>query len=359
MEQEPLKLFLDRSLISPRMSYIPLLYPYLGVIRRERAPYETHTYEAYGFDPKYFVLVDAVADADYIVVPHNYRRIMTREPELFPRFEQLARESGKPLLLDDSGDTPMPHDPANSVVTRFGTYRFLQEKSTVITPLPAEDLLETYREGKFTPRQKRDAPTVGFVGWTRISPLRRVKTYIKECVPRLRALFDVRYRTLTKGVLWRASALKALARTSGVELQALQRASFGGRTDTAEDAARWRKEFVDNLEQCDYALCIKGDDNVSYRFYEALSMGRIPLFVDTECVLPLEDDVEYRSFCVFIDWRDAGRIGEKLREFHARVSPEEFEAMQRRAREAYEHYLRLDACSPHLARLLKEMAAVR
>jgi glycosyltransferase involved in cell wall biosynthesis len=110
---------------------------------------------------------------------------------------------------------------------------------------------------------------------------------------------------------------------------------------------------VDNLVASDYALVVRGDANSSVRFYEALSLGRIPLFLDTACVLPLEAAINYRDFCVFVDWRDIDRIGEKLLEFHRSLAPERFEDMQRKARTAYEEYLRIDAFSKRLATLLR------
>jgi hypothetical protein len=118
-----------------------------------------------------------------------------------------------------------------------------------------------------------------------------------------------------------------------------------------------RREFVENLLGSDYALCVKGDANASMRFYEALSVGRIPLFLDTACVLPLEDKINYRDFCVFVDWRDIDRIGDILADFHASLTPERFIAMQKKCREVYETYLRMDAFSGYLAAELQSRKA--
>ncbi len=132
------------------------------------------------------------------------------------------------------------------------------------------------------------------------------------------------------------------------------RSTYSGHVATiAGSVEDTRKRFVDTLLNSDYALCVKGDANSSVRFYEALSLGRIPLFVDTECVLPLKDQIAYRDFCVFVDWRDINRIGDILADFHEKCSPEQFKKMQMKAREAYEKYLRIDAFSSHLAESLK------
>ena len=40
----------------------------------------------------------------------------------------------------------------------------------------------------------------------------------------------------------------------------------------------------DNL----YGLCVRGFGNFSFRLGETLMMGRIPILIDTECILPFD-----------------------------------------------------------------------
>jgi hypothetical protein len=49
-----------------------------------------------------------------------------------------------------------------------------------------------------------------------------------------------------------------------------------------------RREYYNNLAAGDITFCSRGNGNFSYRFYEALSFGRIPLLIDTDCELPFE-----------------------------------------------------------------------
>jgi len=96
---------------------------------------------------------------------------------------------------------------------------------------------------------------------------------------------------------------------------------------------------VQNIVASDYVLCVRGSGNFSYRLYETLSCGRIPVFVDTDCVLPLEDEIDWRALCV---WVDAGRvdtIADSVRSFHERLSPEAFVELQRRARATWQELL--------------------
>jgi hypothetical protein len=100
-----------------------------------------------------------------------------------------------------------------------------------------------------------------------------------------------------------------------------------------------RREYVQNIVDSDYVLCARGAGNFSYRLYETLSCGRIPVFVDTDCVLPLEDEIDWRALCVWVDARGVDTIGKRVRSFHERLSPEAFIELQRRARATWEEFL--------------------
>ena len=56
-----------------------------------------------------------------------------------------------------------------------------------------------------------------------------------------------------------------------------------------------RFEFIRNILSSDYTLCFRGSGNYSLRFYETLCLGRIPLFINTDCKLPFEDEINWRD----------------------------------------------------------------
>ena len=47
-----------------------------------------------------------------------------------------------------------------------------------------------------------------------------------------------------------------------------------------------KRQFVKNLEENLFTVCYRGAGNFSYRLYETLMMGRIPLLINTSTVLP-------------------------------------------------------------------------
>jgi hypothetical protein len=138
-------------------------------------------------------------------------------------------------------------------------------------------------------------------------------------------------------------AIRHLQKSHQVRSNIIERGSYSGHRETiTEDPAQARQEYIDNMLSSDLALVVKGDGNYSYRFYEALSLGRVPLFIDTDCVLPLDDVIDYDSFIFRVPYSDIHRLGSILREEWNAWQDAEFQSMQRDAREAYQTYLRPD-----------------
>ena len=214
----------------------------------------------------------------------------------------------------------------------------------MIPPL-SDDLLERYRGGRLDIRKKGGGkPVVGFAGWANISLAQYFRVVVKELPVRVRSIFDTRYRSCSKGVLWRQKTIRILKSSSQILLNLRARSSFSANPKTAEgDMHILREEMVDTILQSDYALDVRGDANASTRLYEILSLGRIPVIVDTERNFPFADKVDYASFALIVDFRDLNRLPERIAEFHKNISPERFIEMQKNARAAYLNYFRIDA----------------
>jgi hypothetical protein len=91
--------------------------------------------------------------------------------------------------------------------------------------------------------------------------------------------------------------------------------------------------------ESDYVLCARGNGNFSYRLYETLCMGRIPVFIDTDCVLPLDFDIDWRDYCVWVDEAEIEQIGDQVLEFHESLDESEFEERQRACRRLWETHI--------------------
>ena len=61
-----------------------------------------------------------------------------------------------------------------------------------------------------------------------------------------------------------------------------------------------RKEYFENIETNIFTFCYRGGGNFSYRFYETLSMGRIPVLLDTDSVIPFIDTTKTTENCIIV-----------------------------------------------------------
>ena len=62
---------------------------------------------------------------------------------------------------------------------------------------------------------------------------------------------------------------------------------------TTETKNEMRKQYIENLIESDFVLLIRWFWNYSIRQYEALSLGKIPIYIDTWAKLPFTEDIPY------------------------------------------------------------------
>jgi hypothetical protein len=245
--------------------------------------------------------------------------------------------------------------PGHAVVFRFSIASDTRLRNEFSIPTFSQDFLALNHGGVLRPRMKTAVPSVSFCGYA--PPLgcdfsaHTVLETVRYAAYRMRALR--RRRTVAHAP--RVQALRALRASRGVAAHFVVRDRFafnrwgvlqpGG---TPESAHRQRTEFLRNLDGADYAVCARGLANCSIRFYEALSLGRIPLFVNTRCVLPYDWMVDWKRASVWIEEAELPRIGQILCERHAGISPDEFVAKQRLGRELFERWIRPEGFFSHL-----------
>lgn len=290
----------------------------------------------------FFQIVKRPEDADFLSVPFEYFDVRDRYPAYLDRVYALAREKGKKVLLFDYTDYVERESgaPENAVLFRVSAYRHHKRKNEIIMPYFVEDF------GALPFSQRSSRPVVGFCGLSRYAGrVRALRASVRWIL--LRAALAMRSDALPAshrgGVFWRMRALEALRRTPALRTAFIERSGYSLHRDSVPgQPERIRAEFVNNLRECHFALCVRGDANGSQRFYEALSAGRIPLFLDTDCVLPLEELAGYDQAIVRVPDSAFSSLGERALEWYAEKDESGFLDAQKRGRALFREYLRLD-----------------
>ncbi len=326
-----LKIFSDRCFLPAGIPHEPIFYPFWGSAPEKLALPGAAYYEAFDryleVGKTCFELVPLEA-ADVVIFPGNLERVFC--PEYLCLATDLAaqaKQAGKPTLgffWGDCSDIQLPI--ACDIVLRNSLYRTSRSPSDFAYPNWTVDFTATYFDGSVPIRQKSAKPTIGFCGFIGQPNL---KLYAKQLLYQFRKIagrgFPPPHYT---GHLFRDKALAWLSKSDRVQTNFILRDRMGFVGQSPEIHQIYRMEYVNNMKDSDYILCCRGYGNYSYRLYEILSAGRIPVFIDTDCVLPYDFELDWKTYCIWISQRELPKIGEVIAEFHENLSPQDFIDLQ-------------------------------
>jgi hypothetical protein len=108
---------------------------------------------------------------------------------------------------------------------------------------------------------------------------------------------------------------------------------------TSEEKQKARAEYIQHIQDNAYTICMRGDNNDNYQMYEVMSAGRIPILIDTNLRRPALKNGRWEDFCVIVPFKEIHRLGEIIEGFHNKLSPEDFLAVCRKSRAAFEELL--------------------
>jgi hypothetical protein len=354
-----LRLFSDKKYLPPENRHVTILYPFWGKIPENLDDPTVGRYDTYMEDGKRFFELVPLTEADVAVFPAetgNWNSM--RDGAL--RLSLEADATHKPLVVFFWSDSAEPIDVPNSIVFRTSLYGSTRRLKEFAMPAWSEDFVSKYWGGTLPIRRKREKPIVGFCGQP--GPLqlnRKVRTVVRKTVQAgLRIIGPAQVRTKLKIRQIQEGPFKGLE-PSSVRAKALSQLSKstllqtnfrftqghfggialrGGQIDH-DLAKRARQNLLNNMLNSDYILCARGGGNFSYRLYETLCCGRIPIFVNTDCVLPYEEHIDWKKFCIWVEDNEIDSIDERVADLHASTTPDEFITHQYECRKFWEEWL--------------------
>jgi len=311
----------------PGVRLIPFLAPQAETDNRL---FQEVPWEDYG---KFMNRVKDPVVADIIIAPHEYA-VLKKKPEYFEACQEIARTHKKPLLISAYQDDPSPITIQGTIILRASAYKSMLGPHEVVMPAYIEDVGQLYGS---EPMARPERASVGFVGKAGFSTMRDVARYLIRN-------YILRHGPDREGLYFRRHALASLARESAITLDVTARRRFSAHRKTIEVAPEdARRRYIERLKNSLFTLAPRGDGNFSLRFFETLAVGRIPVLIDTDAPLPLEDLIPYDEFIVRIPWQQVDQTGSLVASFFASKSDTEIEDMQRKARQMFETYLYMPA----------------
>ena len=293
-------------------------------------------------DSDWINIVENPKDCDFLFVPYDYFNLKKRNRlDYLDKFVELSEKFNKKIIVIAYGDSDENISIPNAYIFRTSQYKYKKKECEIIMPPYVKDLLE----GSICLREKKNIPTVSFCGWAKFDNNKKyIKYLIKISLQYIKRIFGNKFALLhIQGVYFRRKLISIFRKSKNVKTSFIIRETFSGNKKTIKGSPeKIRSEYIENIKNSDFVLAPKGDGNYSLRFFEALSMGRIPIVLDTSAVLPLDDVIDYSKIAVFVDLKDAEKSSEKVLEFYNKLDEKEFKERQLKAREVFENYLKVD-----------------
>jgi hypothetical protein len=102
---------------------------------------------------------------------------------------------------------------------------------------------------------------------------------------------------------------------------------FGSQEEAQQDYER-------HMFRNTYILCPRGIENYSFRFYEAIARGRVPVLIDTDTVLPLGTD--WDELCLRIPFGELNQLEERIIQDYESRTTADFIDRQEKALRAFD-----------------------
>lgn len=353
MDYKKLKLFTDLTLLNIDQPIVDLLIPFCGQDSKERNPDLNITigrFDTFEKEGKEFISLTSLEESDACLLPIRYteQKNDVEFEKNIKDFSDQAGNSGKKTFVFLGSDVDFFDVKIKNAIIFCNTlYQSKRKSNEHGFTFFFEDFIDKYYNDVLPLRTKTAVPTIGFCGYAPPLAQKFGKYKVKEAMRLVMNYAGVIKRFPSFSAhSYRVRAILAVLKSKKVKNNFIIRSNFGFGGPVGglypggvkELNASFREGYVKNIIESDYTLCVRGYGNNSIRFFEALCCGRIPVFVNTDCVLPFDFLIDWKKYCVWVEEDEIHKIPEKVLEFHNKLSNEEFKTLQVAIRNIWKTY---------------------
>ncbi|MFD2550402.1 exostosin family protein [Bizionia sediminis] len=293
--------------------------------------------------------VDNLADAEVVVLPMSWNYYVNENKqhlalELITSGAKLNKQVWLVLLGDVGLPIPVLQ---NTIVFRTSGYRRNLPAWHQGMPVFISDPLKAiYNTDALEARDYSERPRVGFCGLASPNKWDALKTRCKIALKNLGYVSKL-YKPIPEAILaapyFRYQCLKPLIADDRIADNFILRNKYRAGAETKATREQTTAEFYKNIKDSDYVLCTRGAGNFSVRLYETLAMGRIPVYVHTDGLLPLSDKIDWKKHVVWVEKKEISDIAEKVLDFHKTLNQEKMQTLCISNRFLWKDYFRIGA----------------
>ena len=341
-----MKLYYPKQLyIAGNRGYMfPLLKPFL----KANTFTDEERIELYGVSEKDYFFTESIEAADKVILPMSwnyYLKTKTTQKAIavIDKAKRLKKEVWI-VMVDDFGMAFPKYD--HCIVFRSSGYCSKLPNNHIGIPSFVNDpLKEIYGTTNLFNRPYTEFPTVGFCGLANNSTWYVLKEWLKIGYRNLKYNLGLSYiekEQLVSPSYLRYRCLKKLKKNSLIISNFIIRKKYRAGALNKQKLQKSTIEFFDNIKNSDYVLCVRGAGNFSVRLYETLAMGRIPIFLNTDCMLPLANSIDWKRHVVWVEYSERYDIAKKVINFHKDLNTNKLNELFKSNRLLWEDKLRLN-----------------
>ena len=309
-------------------------------------------FEKWGITLSDFTLVNNIKEANLLLIPFPINSYFNDgKSHILAEINKISQNQNVKAYGYIAGDFGVQYPEfSNILYFRMGGFRKqLSAKNLGFPVLIGDKFLNTV----FHSTQKIQLPVVGFCGHATTSILKRTLEILKCMAENLGRFFknpfNKVYEPLFASAYERAKLLANFENSNLVKTNFIYRERYRAGATTVQHRHATTIEYFDNIASSDYILCVRGTGNFSVRLYETLMMGKTPVFVNTDCLLPFEDEIDWKKHVVWIEWKERKNIARKVSDFHSQLSLAELETIQLNNRALWKNSLSISGMLKVLA----------
>jgi hypothetical protein len=303
-----------------------------------------------------YKLVFDVEKADFCILPYSWNHYYeTKQTEKLKDFILQCKNAGKEIVtvnLNDSGVKPLFED---VIILRPSGYQSRRLSKQFGMPIFFSDPVNEYFNDEIFYRKKNMKPVVGFCGQGKQKAYKYLGVSFRTALKNMMYYSGVSKEepeVLYPSTLRRNRVLTLLQKSNKVVTDFIIHEKYKAGVKSKEDKLRSKIEFYNNIRNTDYTVCIRGGGNFSVRIYETLANGRIPLYINTDSILPYDNFIDWKKHVVWVEENDIKYADSMLADFHNEIHPDDFIRMQMNNRKLWLDYLSFQGFYCHLAELI-------
>lgn len=192
--------------------------------------------------------------------------------------------------------------------------------------------VKLFRSERILINEKKKRPTIGFCGHasnSKITYFHQSFNFLRENISRFfKNPLNSIYEPIFQSANERYKILKRLEHISEIKTNFIYRDKYRAGAKTESQLKKTTMEHYHNIRCSDYVICLRGTGNFSIRFYETLMMGRIPIFINTDCFLPFTNLIAWDDHIIIVEWNEIANLKDILLDFHQNISANDFKRIQ-------------------------------